>query len=534
MTAALALDRFVRRERSWKTLWRAVPLACGLVAVLSSTAAGMAASGSVAADAPAYIRIDGATGGDASLSKIGGLAGTSVSGAGDVNGDGRPDVIVGAPFEDNNGRANSGSAYVVFGRPELGTIDLASLGDGGFRIDGARPGQLAGRAVAGAGDVNGDGRSDLIVGAPGLASATPSGEERKNVRGRAFVVFGRTGSSSLDLANLGGAGFEIDGRRSFYSDGFGLAVDGAGDVTGDGKADLVVAAPGNSGFEERFTRGGLYVIFGSGSSSVVKVGRLRRRGFKITVNRAGAALTVSGAGDVNGDRRADIVVGEPSARVRGQTRGAAYVVFGRRYRRALRLATLGRHGFRIEGAGRLDDAGASVAGAGRVNGDRRSDLVVGAPGNANAGAAYVVFGKSSTGPISLIQRPRRGITGLGRHGFAIVGRPGDFAGLSVAGLGRVDGDRRRDVGLFAGGSAFVVFGRAPGAAAKLAALGGHGFQLDGPSLEPSETPFFPGRGFGPVAGAGDWNGDGRADVLVGAPGAGHNGRYQSGSAYVFF
>ena len=99
-------------------------------------------------------RIDGAGGPD-----------SAVAGAGDVNGDGLPDMVVSVPFAGNNGRQGSGSAYVVFGTRSPANIDLAALGVRGFRIDGAAAGNEAGRAVAGAGDVNGDGLADVLVGA---------------------------------------------------------------------------------------------------------------------------------------------------------------------------------------------------------------------------------------------------------------------------------------------------------------------------------------------------------------------------------
>ena len=121
-------------------------------------------------------RIDGAA--------IGHFAGASVAGAGDVNGDGRPDVIVGAHGASNNGRLGSGSAYVVFGRSSTTTIDLSALGLSGFRIDGAAETDAAGQAIAGGADVNGDGRPDVIVGAPAASNNGRDGS------GSAYVVYG--------------------------------------------------------------------------------------------------------------------------------------------------------------------------------------------------------------------------------------------------------------------------------------------------------------------------------------------------------
>jgi hypothetical protein len=88
-----------------------------------------------------------------------------VASAGDINGDGRPDALVGTPYADYNARVNSGSVYVVFGKTTATAIDLSTIGSQGYRIDGAGAGDQAGGALAGGGDINGDGRPDLLFGA---------------------------------------------------------------------------------------------------------------------------------------------------------------------------------------------------------------------------------------------------------------------------------------------------------------------------------------------------------------------------------
>jgi hypothetical protein len=113
------------------------------------------------------VRIDGAVAGD--------LSGYSVASAGDVNGDGLADVIVGAPTADPSLASDAGSSYVIYGTASPSDVNLASLGSGGFRIDGAVAGDLSGHSVASAGDVNGDGRADVIVGAPLANPSSRSG-----------------------------------------------------------------------------------------------------------------------------------------------------------------------------------------------------------------------------------------------------------------------------------------------------------------------------------------------------------------------
>ena len=184
-------------------------------------------------------------------------SGSSVAGAGDVNGDRKADVIIGAPSADNNSRNYSGSSYVVYGSATPSNVDLNSLGAAGFRIDGAAKNDRSGTSVAGAGDINGDTFDDVIIGAPG---ADPNG----STSGSSYVVYGSATPSNVDLNTLGAAGFRIDGAAA--SDNSGYSVAGAGDINGDGGDDVIIGAP-DADNNSRSNSGSSYVVYGSATTT---------------------------------------------------------------------------------------------------------------------------------------------------------------------------------------------------------------------------------------------------------------------------
>lgn len=488
------------------------------VTVCVVTAAIVAAPAAAAPVSPPALRIDGAG--------PGAHAGASVAGAGDVNGDGRPDIVIGSPLGLTDAAGCTGMVHVLFGPLAPGTRDLRTGPGGGMTITGARCREFAGTSVAGAGDVNGDGLDDVIIGAP---AGSPDDEGLSVASGRAYVVFGRREGGSVELGRLGRLGIVVAGRRHPFTDAFGWSVDGAGDVDHDGLDDVVIAAPGNPGFEERAQRGAAYVVYGRRRGGTVRVRRLGRGGFRIAASDPGSLRSVAGAGDVDGDGYDEVILGDVSA-----PRGAASVVRGGRRRGNLQLDDLGQRGFRLTGRDRGAETGYAVDGGGDVNGDGLSDVIVGAPQgnrtpfNTAGGGAFVVFGRRAPRSVDL--------RAVGPAGVEIRGSGSDWAGFAVASAGRVDGDRLDDVALLAHGSLAVVFGRRSAGTVRLDRLEStEGYVIDG-TVEPNQWYSDDASGGLITAAAvgGDADGDGSADLLAGVRMADHNERPDSGSAYVFF
>ena len=464
--------------------------------------------------------------------ETGDLVGWSVSTAGDVNGDGIDDLIIGAPYGDSGGY-NAGEAYVIFG--QAGTtrtnIDLTTLSAAdGFIIQGDVDGDYAGLSVSSAGDVNGDGIDDMIV-----AARRP---------GEAYVIFGRTGAArgNIDLTTLPATdGFVIQGAFAGY--GAGRTVSSAGDVNGDGINDMIIGAPrGDNGG----TRAGeAYVIFGRAGATrgEIDVTTLSATdGFVIQGDEAGdyAGWSVSSAGDVNGDGIDDVIVGASQGDNGGTNAGETYVIFGRAgaTRTNIDLTTLSAtDGFIIQGDAAGDASGTSVSSVGDVNGDGIDDLIVGASqgdnGGIDAGEAYVIFGRAGA------TRTNIDLTTLSAtDGFIIQGdAAGDTAGWSVSSAGDVNDDgiddlivgalRSNNGGQYAG-EAYVIFGR----------VGATRSNIDRTTLSANDGFVIQGDAAGDFAGwsvssAGDVNGDGVDDLIVGAAYSNLSG-FRAGGAYVIF
>ena len=470
-------------------------------------------------------------------------SGKAIDGIGDINGDGIDDLIVAARLADPTGQKDAGQIYVLFGSNGgfSSSFNLSSLnGNNGFVLNGIEAGDEAGWSVSGAGDVNNDGIDDLVIGA---LRADPNG---KNNAGASYVVFGSSSgfAASIDLSSLNGSnGFALNGINP--GDEVGRSVSAAGDINGDGIDDVVVGSiyadpnGGNSGQS--------YVVFGSSSgfSPSINLSTLEgSNGFILNGGEQGdRAGSVGAAGDINGDGIDDLIVGARGADPNGKTyAGESYVVFGSsNFSSVLELSDLdGNNGFALSGLDAGDSLGRTVSGLGDVNGDGIDDLIVGAhradpDGKSNAGESYVVFGSSAGFSASL------NLSTLdGSNGFVIEGiNSGNTSGKSVSGAGDFNGDGFNDIiigarfaspnGKSSAGESYIVFGRSTGFTPSLDLSdldGSNGFVLNG--IDPGDLS---GRR---VSGAGDVNGDGFDDVIIGGFKGDPNGNSEAGESYVVF
>ena len=428
-------------------------------------------------------------------------------------------------------------------------FDVSNLnGKNGFTISGLKAKDFLGSSVSRAGDINGDGKADIIIGAPRVDHAEPDVALGK---GEAYVIFGSSSfQSSFDLSKLdGNNGFAINGLNQ---DMLGYSVSGAGDVNGDGKADIIIGAPYSS-FNSLTNAGQAYVIFGSSSfQSSFNLSNLNgNNGFVVNGLTSGDMLgaSVGIGGDVNGDGKADIIIGANHASPNGSNMsGQAYVIFGSSsFQSPFNLNSInGNNGFVVNGLLSGDMLGASVGIGGDVNDDKKADIIIGAdhasPNNSNTtGQAYVIFGSSS------FQSPFNLNSLNGNNGFIINGlAPEYMLGYQVNIIGDINKDSKSDIivgsvhanpkGVIHAGQTYILYGSSSFQSPfNLSSLNGkNGFIVNGLGEHHA-------LGWG-AAGAGDVNGDGKADILISAPDASksmdmaHNMPMESkeGQVYVIF
>lgn len=468
----------------------------------------------------------------------------SVSDAGDINHDGFDDIMISRPGANIDGKQEAGKVYVIFGTEQLsnvGNINVRDLdGSNGFAIEGVEEFGQFGGSISSAGDVNDDGIDDIIISAPDVNIGD------NDFGGKGFVVFGNSqigNSGKLKSSELDGSkGFAIESDETFTQTGH--SVSGAGDFNHDGVDDIIIAT---SASKPEITAKN-YVVFGDselGKSGTFNLLDVNGSNGLVIVDNPNRYLFnfVGSAGDVNDDGIDDVVIGSPTAGndtvIYGidsvesgrPGSGRGYVVFGREDfgSEELNISSLdGQDGFAIE----IDSVGGffgrSVGRAGDLNHDGVDDVAIGG----TLAGSHVIFGNQNLNSISKIDTK----TLDGRNGFSLLGVEfEDLFGSSVSNVGDFNGDGLDDLAVAApsaktssqshGGAGYIIFGKTDFASfdsLKVSQLSTDDVlvlkDLGNFVYNYNSTLFLDDSSNNFISNAGDVNGDGIDDLIIGQPG----------------
>jgi len=478
---------------------------------------------------------------------VGDFLGSCLSSLKDLSGDELTEILVGS-----KGALSTGVVYVIYGRDDEPTnIDIATLTDDqGLKIIGSTSGSLFGQSVRDIGDINGDGASDIVIGAPGTG-----------ITGKVYVVYGANawacntcstfktcltcepgydykwngvcykecpvqapyklnwecfssdptpppnlarGDITLSDTVPACKGFTITNSAAGNKQ-FAYAVNGGGDFNGDGILDIII-----SDYQDP-NPSNVYVIYGRGDGySNIDVNTMSTiQGFRITglmIRNDDNSNFISLAGDLDGDGMADLVIGASQA---DSGAGAVYVIYGGTGYIDFPISSLPSTAVKISGAG-----GWNVNTRTDINGDEINDLIISSKAaDSNKGAIYVIYGSTARlSSFNIISTPLTFPVG-----FKISGVTGNYLGTALASTGDFNGDDIDDFVFSAPdapgspGKAYVIYGdESPFSDFVVTSLAtSDRFLLTGanPMYQLSSV----------ASDAGDFNGDGVADVLLGTP-----------------
>jgi hypothetical protein len=439
------------------------------------------------------------------------LASWEVADAGDVNGDGFGDIAIGAPKNEEL-TLNGGQVYVFFGS-ESGWTGGLSLADADASFAAESQYDYAGYSVDGAGDVNGDGYDDIIIGAYSNEASGITG-------GRAYLILGKASGWTMDTSlALADAGFRNEG-----ADYVGWAVDGVGDVNGDTYEDFLIGAWGAKGGVGQ-SAGVSFLILGKETGWLTDTILFddADASFVGEAPREWASYSQAGVGDVNGDGYDDFLVGAPENKEAGTSAGQAYLILGKPSGWTMWTSLADADAsFLAESA--HDAVGMALGVAGDVNNDGYDDFLITAVGSLReSGQAYLILGKATGWTMD---------TSLASAEGSFVGEMAyDRAGKAVCGLGDVNDDGFDDFAIGAPGSddggasagkVYVILGQ------------GSGWTM-GAGLDRAEVAYWgegqADRAGHSLVGVAGTAGAGSLSLLIGAPGYDDGPAYNAGKAY---